>query len=71
MKKILIIFCITTLFSACKNDAKTADNSETTKAQSFNSMLNAYYEDGLVLNPISATQAGDNRYNDKNAQFFI
>lgn len=29
----------------------------------FNQMLDDYYEDGLKLNPMAATVAGDNRYN--------
>jgi uncharacterized protein (DUF885 family) len=30
----------------------------------FSKFLDNYYEDGLVLNPLTATQRGDNRYND-------
>ncbi|MFN2438894.1 MAG: DUF885 family protein [Chitinophagaceae bacterium] len=30
----------------------------------FNKLLNNYYEESLQLNPLSATAAGDNRYND-------
>lgn len=30
----------------------------------FNTLLNDYYEEGLKLNPIAATAAGDPRYND-------
>ena len=37
----------------------------TTPNTAFNSMLDTYYEDGLKLNPLSATSAGDNRYNDQ------
>ncbi|MFT5573631.1 MAG: hypothetical protein ACI9FR_002566 [Cryomorphaceae bacterium] len=33
-------------------------------SEEFNSMLDAYYQDGLKLDSISATFAGDNRYND-------
>ena len=37
---------------------KPADNSK------FNKFLDNYYKDGLLLNPLTATQRGDNRYND-------
>jgi uncharacterized protein (DUF885 family) len=30
----------------------------------FSKFLDTYYEDGLLLNPLTATQRGDNRYND-------
>ena len=30
----------------------------------FNTFLDNYYEDSLILNPFTATQRGDNRYND-------
>ncbi len=30
----------------------------------FNKLLDDYYEEGLQLNPLAATAAGDNRYND-------
>ena len=30
----------------------------------FSKFLDNYYEDGLILNPLTATQRGDNRYND-------
>ncbi|RKE98054.1 DUF885 domain-containing protein [Ichthyenterobacterium magnum] len=67
MKKIVIIACIALGFNACKNDTKTSSD-ETTNAEiasNFNDILNSYYEEGLKLNPLNATSAGDNRYNDK------
>ncbi len=33
--------------------------------EAFKIMLDTYYEDGLKLNPLSATYSGDNRYNDQ------
>jgi uncharacterized protein (DUF885 family) len=30
----------------------------------FNKLLDDYYEEGLELNPLAATQRGDNRFND-------
>jgi uncharacterized protein (DUF885 family) len=38
-------------------------------AASFMQVLDAYYEDGLKLNPINATFYGDNRYNDQFPNF--
>lgn len=37
----------------------------TEQSEAFNQMLDNYYEDGLKLNPLQATFAGDNRYNDQ------
>ena len=53
------------LFTACSTmDKKTA------KIQSeFDLMVNNYYEEGLKLNPINATYAGDNRFNDSFPNF--
>ena len=59
--KNLILFC--SLFfaiSSCnQNPTKIENNLE------FNNILENYYQDGLKLNPINATNEGDSRYNDK------
>ena len=68
MKNILTIFCLCLVISSCKNDSKTETNTETTMVtvnQDFKKMLDNYYQDGLKLNPLAATYAGDNRFNDK------
>ncbi|MAM19749.1 MAG: DUF885 domain-containing protein [Christiangramia sp.] len=65
-KKIFLAVCLVALFTACKNDEKrpqTDANEET--AELLNGILHNYYEDGLKLNPVSATTAGDMRYNDQ------
>ncbi|WP_250434044.1 DUF885 domain-containing protein [Hanstruepera flava] len=53
--------------TSCKQDSKdlktTAKSIEPNEA--FKIMLDTYYEDGLKLNPVSATFSGDNRYNDQ------
>ncbi len=65
MKKILLsIFAISLAFVSCKNEtsneAKTiSENTE------FNQLLKDYNEGKLKLNPINATYAGDNRFNDQ------
>lgn len=66
MKNIIITGLIAITLIACKNET----NTETTKSSedtsvAFNDLLDAYYEDGLRLNPLGATMTGDNRYNDK------
>ena len=59
--KNLILFCL--LFfaiSSCdQKPTKIENNLE------FNNILENYYQDGLKLNPINATNEGDSRYNDK------
>ncbi len=52
-----LLFC--TFLSCTKDKTATESNVE------FNTFLDHYYEDQLVLSPISATFNGDNRYNDK------
>ena len=63
--KILVLTsCVIILFS-CTRGSKT-DNSQSDKSKvstEFNRVLNNYYEDGLKLNPLLATWAGDSRYN--------
>ncbi|WP_299224713.1 DUF885 family protein [uncultured Psychroserpens sp.] len=66
MKKLIAIACILVCLSACKDDKQPAEimsNIETNK--DFDKVLKAYHEDGLKLNPLTATAAGDNRYNDQ------
>ncbi|WP_034057320.1 DUF885 domain-containing protein [Lacinutrix jangbogonensis] len=65
MKHYLAIFCMITLFTSCKNDKPSETNTKTTseKNTEFSTMLDDFYEEGLKLNPLNATSAGDNRYN--------
>ena len=52
------VFLISTLvFSSL------AISQQSTANNSFNQLINDYYEEGLVLRPLAATQRGDNRYN--------
>lgn len=64
MKKIIAIACLALMIVACKDDAKETSTKEKNVTAEFNSLLENYYEDGLKLNPLTATSAGDNRYND-------
>ena len=63
MKHYLAIFCMITLFASCKNDKTSKTTLE--KNMAFSAMLDDFYEEGLKLNPLSATSAGDNRYNNQ------
>jgi len=63
-------FIIVLIFLGCKEhsgETGTADSSDS--KNSFNVLLDTYYEDGLKLNPIAATTAGDQRYNDQFPNF--
>ncbi len=67
----LLFICFSIFFSSCKNETKNAnpDESEMKINSEFNSLLDNYYEDGLKLNPITATYTGDSRYNDQFPNF--
>ncbi len=55
----LIILCLP--FLSCN---ETVDANPDMISESFSMLLDNYYEEGLKLSPITATMAGDNRYND-------
>ncbi len=61
MKKYILIVICCISFKACKEDA-TID--KTKKNPPIADVFDAYYEDGLKLNPLGATFEGDRRYND-------
>ncbi|KAA1247216.1 DUF885 family protein [Aquimarina sp. RZ0] len=69
IKRILLIICLSAFFISCKNDTskteKTVVVSPKDTSADFNKMLDEYYEEGLKLDPVQATFAGDNRYNDQ------
>ncbi|WP_055445185.1 DUF885 domain-containing protein [Lacinutrix himadriensis] len=70
MKNILALFCLCIAFTSCKDEVKKeTSETKTTVNSEFKNMLDTYYQDGLKLNPIAATFAGDNRYNDKMPNF--
>ena len=66
LKRIIAIVILTLTVVSCKNESKQ-DNviTETSNENTFEMLLEEYYEDGLKLNPLNATFAGDNRYNDR------
>ena len=67
MKNVFYLIAISTLLIACQQESKTekATAPTATVNKAFNDLLEQYYEDGLQLNPLNATFAGDNRYNDQ------
>ena len=67
MKTFLSIFCLTLVLFSCKQEPENTEVivEMTGPNEAFKIMLDTYYEDGLKLNPLSATYSGDNRYNDQ------
>ncbi|RQO65636.1 DUF885 domain-containing protein [Pedobacter sp. KBW01] len=61
MKRILLFTACIASLSACKQGTKSDANAEN---KAFANMCEQYYQDGLKLNPISATYIGDERYDD-------
>ena len=59
--KTLFGFLFSLLLISCKQEPKTDSSSDV--SSEFAAVLDGYYEDGLKLNPINATMAGDSRYN--------
>lgn len=69
-KKFLLPVCLVLFITGCKNENTTTVSTEGKRVNSkFDSLLNNYYEDGLRLDPISATTSGDMRYNDRFPNF--
>ena len=62
MKKIIIACFVALSITACKKEAVEATD---TTNKYFAELLASYSEEGFVLNPVSATSAGDNRFNDQ------
>lgn len=66
MKKILLTVVATAIFLvSCKQEKKEAVSIPTPENTEFNQLLKDYNEGKLQLNPVSATFAGDNRFNDQ------
>ncbi|MCL6265171.1 DUF885 domain-containing protein [Flagellimonas myxillae] len=62
MKKITIVLAVLVGLQSCKQEAKKEESPNL--SEEFAAVLDSYYEDGLKLNPINATTAGDHRYDD-------
>ena len=66
IKKLTILLFTGVLILSCKDESKTdqIQNMNVDQTEAFNKILDDYYEEGLLLNPVMATMQGDNRYND-------
>lgn len=62
MKKLTIILAAVISLQSCKQEAKKEESPNL--SEEFAAVLDSYYEDGLKLNPLNATTAGDHRYDD-------
>ncbi len=62
-KYILTIAWMAMLFISCNKDKETKSLVVNENIPDFNSMLNEYYEEGLILDPLKATFAGVSRFN--------
>ena len=60
IKTLLVL--VTLLVFSCGNEPTPKIVNQKDSTAVFNQMLDEYYEEGLKLNPINATMAGDNRY---------
>ena len=67
MKKVIFLFLLSTVLISCKKEVKGDDAPDVSK--DFAQLLADFNEEGLVLNPIKATNAGDNRFNDQYPNF--
>jgi uncharacterized protein (DUF885 family) len=56
INKISVMILLSLLFVNCKSEKKTQD---------FNDITDAYFDDKNALNPLDATQNGQNEYNDQ------
>lgn len=64
MKNKILTIALALSILACKNEPKIAAEDSATGNKAFDSLTENYYQEGLKLNPLSATFQGDNRYND-------
>lgn len=70
IKNFIILLFLAVALTGCKNDQNNSETSQPENAGAqLDTILHNYYEDGLKLNPISATTAGDMRYNDQFPNF--
>lgn len=63
MKKTAII-CLAIISVLALSCDEKQNNKAVTATASFDQLIKDYYQDGLKLDPVTATMTGDNRYND-------
>jgi len=61
----LASFLLILMFNSCQTEEPAGNTNNTNVSKAFNQMLDDFHEEGLKLNPLNATFAGDNRYNDQ------
>lgn len=61
----ILMTCLITITGCKENTGKDKTAIAVASNQNLETMLKEYYEDLLKLNPVSATQSGDNRYNEQ------
>ena len=64
IKSIYALLYLSLLFIGCKDTNKKETTMSNQEEIPFSAFVENYYQDGLKLNPLSATMQGDNRYND-------
>lgn len=70
IKKLIFPVVIGLVLMGCKNDNQdTGNNDQASAGAKLDTILSNYYEDGLRLDPVSATTSGDMRYNDRFSNF--
>ncbi|SEB44782.1 Uncharacterized conserved protein, DUF885 familyt [Tenacibaculum sp. MAR_2009_124] len=70
MQKILALVIVASfLLSSCKKENNKSAVETTNSSENFDQLLKDYNEGKLLLNPINATFAGDNRFNDQFPNF--
>lgn len=65
MKKLVLCCTAFMVLYACKKEETKTPSEEVNTNKVFAELLTNYNEDGLVLDPLKATQAGDSRFNDQ------
>ena len=64
-KKLLFPLFLALVLVGCKSEEVDFPEKAPGVSANFDHLLHSYYEDGLRLNPLSATTQGDMRYNDR------
>ena len=59
----MMVIALSLIIFSCSTDQKKEAEADDAKP-AFDSLVNAYHEERLMLSPFDATMAGDNRYND-------
>ena len=63
IKSMYVLLYLSLLFIGCKDTNKKETTMSNQEEIPFSAFVENYYQDGLKLNPLSATMQGDSRYN--------